>query len=253
MLIGLIGGMNVGKDLTHELIRDVLNDQIFEHKKFATKIKKMLATLIDCTVEDLENREFKNTPISWLSCYKFDAVGETKCFISKKEALNYLKINSLPESLFEIKHFNPTPRYLMQSLGTTWGRDIINPNVWVLSLLKNYNSKKNWIVSDVRFGNEMSAIEQLNGVLIQITRPYKKRFPKEYKKYERYITEHKDVGFLSWLEKNNLELYCILTHPSETLEKNISDTGLNVYKIENNGTIQDLREKLRKLFRTIVK
>lgn len=76
--------------------------------------------------------------------------------------------------------YEVTPRRMMQTLGTEWGRDLIHPRLWVLimrrDLLKHLvNRRLNAVVTDVRFENEASMIRELGGVIIHVRRPAAKK------------------------------------------------------------------------------
>lgn len=78
-------------------------------------------------------------------------------------------------------------RQLMQLLGTEWGRNQVNPNLWVNLVAKRWEAIKDgtlWdtrglvtgtatgmILSDVRFDSEAHWIKSQGGVIIEITRP----------------------------------------------------------------------------------
>ena len=68
-----------------------------------------------------------------------------------------------------------SPRYLAQTLGTEWGRELINEDIWVL-LAKgrwhhlNAGGKGRMIVSDVRFKNEAEWIRSEGGIIISLVR-----------------------------------------------------------------------------------
>lgn len=61
-------------------------------------------------------------------------------------------------------------RKMIQTLGTEWGRGMINDNFWVNLLLNRVRYMPYAIVSDVRFPNEAEAI-RCHGVLIHLIRP----------------------------------------------------------------------------------
>lgn len=68
-----------------------------------------------------------------------------------------------------------TPRHLMQTLGTEWGRDKISDTLWsdllALTLKKiQYRGIKRIVVPDVRFASEAKAIGDLGGHVWQVTR-----------------------------------------------------------------------------------
>lgn len=65
-----------------------------------------------------------------------------------------------------------TPRYLLQTLGTEWGRELVDRNIWVNVLLsKIYASDSHLIiVDDMRFPNEADALRGLSATLCRISR-----------------------------------------------------------------------------------
>jgi len=60
-------------------------------------------------------------------------------------------------------------RYLMQTLGTEWGREMVDPDLWV-NIATNTLSG-NFVCSDVRFPNEAKAIHDRHGLIIKVIRP----------------------------------------------------------------------------------
>jgi hypothetical protein len=67
-----------------------------------------------------------------------------------------------------------TLRWMLQSLGTQWGRELINPHMWTmlaerkaLKALKSYSV----IFDDMRFPNEFAMIKRNGGKCIRIHRP----------------------------------------------------------------------------------
>lgn len=64
-------------------------------------------------------------------------------------------------------YFDVTPRRMMQTLGTEWGRDLIDKDFWV-KVFARVNAGKSLIVPDVRFENEAELV-RTNGILIHLT------------------------------------------------------------------------------------
>lgn len=65
-----------------------------------------------------------------------------------------------------------TPRYLMQTLGTEWGRKRVTHDIWVNLWKRDVLAiKGDVVVDDVRFPNEAQAIRDLGGVLWRVDRP----------------------------------------------------------------------------------
>lgn len=101
-----------------------------EVHSFAAPIRQFVAGLLGWTLDELEDR--KEAPVQWL-----DGV---------------------------------TPRQMMQSLGTEWGRQMVHPELWLRSLAARL-PEGGAVVCDVRFDNEAEAIRKLGGVVIRLSRP----------------------------------------------------------------------------------
>ena len=84
-----------------------------------------------------------------------------------------------------------------------------------------HRSFPNWIITDVRFPNEAKAIKDKGGIVIRVNRTY-------YTEDKKYI-----IGY------DPFE-----THPSETA---LDDYDGFDYVIENDGTVQDLIDKVKSL------
>lgn len=71
----------------------------------------------------------------------------------------------------------PTMRHLLDSFGSTWGRNEVNENVWVeqarrrVDLLQNDGRFNGAVFDDVRHQNEADMIRSLGGKLIKIVMP----------------------------------------------------------------------------------
>ena len=75
-----------------------------------------------------------------------------------------------------ISWLGKSPRQLMQTLGTQWGREQVHPDLWVLvadQMWKKYQ-ELGWgsgvVLSDVRFRNEAEWILAQGGLLISLSR-----------------------------------------------------------------------------------
>lgn len=209
----------------------------WEIVKWADKLKDMVCILLSCTREQLEDRVFKETELSeewWY--YKIQTFSNINPF----RIYSYLEHTNKLDNSTLIK---PTPRLLMQLLGTECGRNIIHPNVWVNATLSDYRpygyekgSNKNvadvledihfntlnyldWIITDTRFPNEADAVKSRDGINIRLNRPNPK-------------------GIINDFENSDINL-----HPSETALDNYTFD----YVIENNGTIEDLIIKVKEI------
>lgn len=115
--------------------------QPIQVKKFAGKLKNIVAELLSCNVSNLESEDFKNSKIEYLST-------EDKCI---------------------------TPRYLLQYLGTDVLRNSINKDIHVNLLLNELKSSQNanilaFAITDLRFSNELEAIKKHGGLTIRLNR-----------------------------------------------------------------------------------
>lgn len=69
-----------------------------------------------------------------------------------------------------------SPRRLLQTLGTEWGRSVIGEDIWATICLRRAaaNLKAGFrrvVVPDVRFDNEAKAIREAGGIIIYVRRP----------------------------------------------------------------------------------
>ena len=66
---------------------------------------------------------------------------------------------------------NNTPRQLMQTLGTEWGRKIVHRDFWVeVAASRILSINGHIVVEDIRFDNEAKVIRALGGRIIRIVR-----------------------------------------------------------------------------------
>lgn len=235
-VIGINGKINSGKDTIGKIIQyltaneevkkittleewldsDDLNGRDFNWKikKYAGKLKKTASLLTGIPIEMFEDQEFKKTALGPQWNYN-DIIG-----------YGHHNVPVYGESEQEM-----LVRELLQKLGTEAMRDGLHTNVWVNALFADYTPTHyavgafdtkltdgipfypNWIITDMRFPNEMEAVKERKGITIRITRPVKKS---------------KTIPRL---------------HPSETsLDKAEFD-----YEIINDGSIEDLVEKVREI------
>ena len=220
----------------HKVTKNFLSKhETVEIRKFADKLKDIVCLLIGCTREQLEDREFKEKELG--EEWDFYEAGEWN-----KRFILATNIPYDETSYMGITKQKMTPRLMLQLLGTECGRQIIHPNIWVNALFADYkcpcnncrpvecDSLANWIITDVRFPNEAQAIKDKGGIVIRVN-----RFSEEQKIALLKVR----AGRLN----NSLELALKDAHPSET--------ALDNYKfdevIENNGSIEELIEKVKKL------
>ena len=71
-----------------------------------------------------------------------------------------------------------TPRRLLRTLGTDWGRDCIDPDIWVKTMAARLDWQKtihlherNIVIDDMRFPNEYDMLAARGAKLVHISRP----------------------------------------------------------------------------------
>ena len=72
-----------------------------------------------------------------------------------------------PQELFGGK----TPREVMQTLGTEWGRDSVYSKIWLDSWERSINDLTYIVVEDLRYLNEAELIKRRGGQIWRIKRP----------------------------------------------------------------------------------
>jgi hypothetical protein len=248
MIIGIAGRMGSGKDTVGSIIQyltlgeefaktnaDIVadmehdwycaNKSKFQIKKFAGKLKQVASLITGVPVEMWEDQEFKQgrMPYGWGMTY----------------------------------------RELIQKLGTEAMRDGLHKDVWVNALFSDYHPTTNkttdelfmeqfltgksevtynypsWCITDMRFPNEMKAVKERKGVTIRVVRYPKtleqSRGPKNVETIPFDPTNHKHMS----LWKGDISRM----HASETA---LDDAEFD-YEIINDGTIEDLIEKVREI------
>lgn len=111
--------------------------------------------------------------------------------------------------------FNASPRRLMQTLGTEWGRQLIHPDIWlILANRKLSECARNMVIADVRFENEAAWVRKQGGTVIHVLR--KSAVP---------------------------------------VEQHVSEAGINVevgdYWINNDGTLEELEIEVIQLLHKV--
>lgn len=239
MIIGLSGKKQSGKD-TVAMIIEFITDQYKLHgqilqtfdkfkaywatqvllakdgyqahwqkKQFAGKLKEIVALLLGCPIEQLEDNSFKEKELGeewrvWYWTYykmsnnnspegKISAVFYNEEQAKLASSVGYSILKVFPEAVLKSKLL--TPRLLLQLLGTDCGRIIIHPNIWVNATMADYKPTNdcqqhsdglfytdehgenevipiypNWIITDVRFPNEVKAVEDKGGIVVRIDR-----------------------------------------------------------------------------------
>lgn len=132
---GIAGKKGSGKDTVGRIIiEEIIKDCSLADKiSFAEPLKLAICAMFGYTMDQLEDEVFKET-------------------IDPK--------------------IGKAPRYLMQALGTEYGRNLVRDDIWVLlaknRVLSMLGEYKTPVITDVRFENEAAMIRGLGGSIIHV-------------------------------------------------------------------------------------
>jgi hypothetical protein len=91
------------------------------------------------------------------------------------ESLGYSRDKSISLAWVDKESVVPeiglSSRYIQQTLGTEWGRTLVDSEIWVTSLKIRAKRFDRIVVDDVRFENEANAIKEMGGEMWFIRRP----------------------------------------------------------------------------------
>ena len=139
-IIGLVGPIGSGKDTVADYL---VNIHGFRRESFASSLKDAVGVVFGWSRELLEgrskqSREWREQPDIWWS----DKLGKTI-----------------------------TPRYILQHWGTDVIRNGFHDDIWLASLENRLRSAQDdVVVTDCRFPNEIAAIRDAGGIILQIQR-----------------------------------------------------------------------------------
>lgn len=193
----------------------------WEIKKFAYKLKQMVSLMIGIPINDLEKEEVKHSVLG--SDWGYNSILGLSTFGNGQM----------------------TVRELLQKFGTNAVRNHVHENAWVNALFVDYKDASsltsnncfrvdvvgeavgefpNWLITDVRFPNEYKAIENRGGLNIRVNRP---NHPEQPRRVGGTDSQPSVIGKIE--------------HPSERALDNYKFN----YTIDNNGTLEDLIEKVQ--------
>jgi hypothetical protein len=199
-IIGISGRIGSGKDTAAKYLIDTYN---YEKFAFASSLKAAISNIfgwdrILLEGESLESRKWRDTVDQWWA------------------------------DRLDIPHL--TPRWVLQHWGTEVARKAFHDDIWIASLEhKLINSKKNIVITDCRFYNEIDAVRKMGGTVIRIER----NGEPEWYQYARSYNSFGDTASKIMLEKYGI-------HSSEYMSVGYKYDHI----IDNSGTLDDLYSKL---------
>lgn len=208
MIIGFCGLAGAGKDTTANFIQELYPNK-FERLAFADILKDIVSIAFGWDRKLLQ--------------------GDTE---------ESRKFREIKDDFWDI-----TPRLALQKVGTECFRNIIDNNFWVKALQKKIldNPTKNYLITDVRFPNEVAVIKLLGGQVWRV-----QRSPNNPEWWE-IATKANGYGCLNEQEQETAQsmmknLYSHV-HTSEWALAGFHDIDKIV---ENYGTLDDLKSLVNK-------
>jgi dephospho-CoA kinase len=179
MVIGISGRIGSGKDTVGKIIQYLTSDYYpryyfdkflekqnsewnppyseWEVVRFGDKLKLIASTLTGIPVHKFEDQEFKKTNLDYRwNVLKIKPGKRQDGIFSNKTNVEYVPM---------------TVREFLQNLGTEAIRTSLHPDAWVNALFSDYESDySKWVITDVRFMNEVKRIKEQGGILIRVER-----------------------------------------------------------------------------------
>lgn len=224
-------------------------DTRFENIKYADQVKKVVAALLGKTVREVDHRDFKEKELGpewWYYHVDGKMIAYNDSNLREKDA------KELEQYL--VKH---TPRSLQQIIATEGGRDLIHPDIWINATFNRCKPNEagdmpSWVISDVRFKNELKAVLDRDGVAIRIIR-YKQlsewladfEIDLNMDDYDNVKISDRDfLNFINELDSPSLtEVSKKLNHRSEVELDSVEFK----YTIHNDGSIVELVNAIREI------
>ena len=201
-IIGLVGFISSGKGATADILIERYG---FHRESFANGVKNAVSNVFGWAREMLEG--------------------------ATKESRTWREV---PDAWWSEKLGKPfSPRLALQLMGTEAGRNVFHEDIWVMAMERRMaHMSYNYVISDVRFPNEIQAIKRMGGKVVRV-----KRGP-EPEWYECAVRTNQLNG---WTGEVQHMIQFPDVHYSEWAWCGIP---LDLEPITNDGTLEDLEEKV---------
>ena len=111
---------------------------------------------------------------------------------------------------------SPTPRSLMKSLGTQWGRELVNPDLWATALIGSMDQRpkqRNFAIDDLRFPNEWKVLKNAGATIVKVER---EGFPIEESLCEGLLKDYEPDFVIRAKDVSEIHAQLELLFPKET-------------------------------------
>lgn len=208
-IVGLVGFIGSGKGTVGDLL---VNEFGYQQGSWAGTLKDAIAIIFSWDRELLEG-----------------VTNESRTWREQKDEWWSDRLN------MEI-----TPRWVLQYIGTDVFRNNFHDEIWVASLENQIrNSKKDIVITDCRFFNEVKAIRNIGGKVIRVRRGNEPHW--------WHLGESANLGNKAIKQRAIEELTKLKIHASE-----YSWIGAEFDVIvENNGTLDELKKTIKTLEETL--
>lgn len=198
MIIGLVGFIGSGKGAAG----DILAEQDFIKQSFAGPVKDVASVMFGWPRQLLE--------------------GDTE---------ESREFRERPDRFWSAKFGRPfTPREALQKMGTEVGRQLFHPNFWIDTMEHKIFPEHDYVITDVRFQNEMKWVKDQHGLIIEINRGQRPEW------YE--IAMKANEGYIK------AETYMLRESGIHESEWRWISSRIDL-TIDNNGTLKELESALK--------
>lgn len=132
---GTVLGLTGAAGSGKNTVADILMRHGFVNFGFADPVYRAVGAVLGVSTESLRDRDAKEKPIDWLG---------------------------------------KSPRDLLQTLGTEWGRNMVRDDIWIQIAMRQaqetLQNRRGVVLTDVRFQNEAEAIRAAGGTIWRVVR-----------------------------------------------------------------------------------
>jgi hypothetical protein len=213
IIVGLIGRAGAGKDTVAKMLEAYLNLFSVPSKSLA------FADPLYATV---------------------DAMFPCNVFCPNLNITSWRELPRREKETYQIPGTGKTLRQILQTLGTEWGRECINSQIWLnlMHLRIRHRPERVFLLTDVRFPNEAAFIKDYE---VLSSHPWG-----ESTSNTEYTSLLISVSRLEGEHTPHSD------HASETSQSSIDEAFTFNHTISNNSTLEDLQKEVQNLGNTII-